>query len=219
MRYLGLALFAEGRTDHAFLSPLLRRVTEEVCRRRVEEDVEVSEVTSVHSQVRASAKPRLERILEAAREAFPDWQVLFVHTDANGDESRSRDERVSPAVAAIREEFASDGRGVGVVPVRETEAWALADGAALREALGVRLSDEQLGAPAEPRAVEDLSDPKRDYERACLGHRRSRGPAPSVYLPRLGETISLEALSRVPAFGRLRAELVKTLRELHILRR
>lgn len=31
MAYLGLALFAEGPTDHRFLKPLLRRLCENVC--------------------------------------------------------------------------------------------------------------------------------------------------------------------------------------------
>ncbi len=31
MRYLGLALFAEGPTDYRFLPPVLRRTTEELC--------------------------------------------------------------------------------------------------------------------------------------------------------------------------------------------
>ena len=31
MHYLGLALYAEGRTDDRFLGPVLRRLCEEVC--------------------------------------------------------------------------------------------------------------------------------------------------------------------------------------------
>jgi hypothetical protein len=33
MRYLGLAIFAEGPTDYRFLPPVLRRATEDLCLR------------------------------------------------------------------------------------------------------------------------------------------------------------------------------------------
>lgn len=110
-----------------------------------------------------------------------------------------------------------DSFAVGIVPVRETEAWVMADGEALRNALGVRLSDHELGVPKNPKDVEGLADPKKSFERACRNRRRSRGPSPTVYLPRLGETIRLEILDRVPAFERFRADLVAALRDLHII--
>lgn len=218
MRYLGLALFAEGRTDHSFLVPLLRRLTDEVCRRRVTEPVEVSNVLSLTSRSPSSEESRVDRILEAARLAWPQWHILFVHADANGDAKRSRSERVEPGLRALRQQFEDhQGFGVGVVPVRMTEAWLLADGDALRGALGFKLTDEELGVPVSPKDVESFSDPKSVFTSACRQHRRSRGPHPTVYLPRLGETASLEILAEVPAFRRLQDDLVEALRDLRIL--
>jgi len=43
MHYLELALFAEGPTDHRFLSPILRRVTEDICCQDAKQSVEVRE--------------------------------------------------------------------------------------------------------------------------------------------------------------------------------
>ena len=44
MRYLGLALFAEGATDHAFLRPVLRRLCADLCLEFAEQPVEIGEV-------------------------------------------------------------------------------------------------------------------------------------------------------------------------------
>ena len=44
MRYLGLALYAEGPTDYRFLSSLLRRLVESLCARLASDIIEVSEV-------------------------------------------------------------------------------------------------------------------------------------------------------------------------------
>ena len=44
MRFLGLALIAEGPTDHRFLHAVLRRVCEDVCQREANDTVEIGEV-------------------------------------------------------------------------------------------------------------------------------------------------------------------------------
>ncbi len=211
MRYLGLALFAEGPSDHRFLSPLLRRLTEEQCKRHAREVVDVGSVVSLHSPADSTRGTRSERISRAAREAWPQWNVLFVHTDGAANPERARAERVGPAVQALRDLMEDDGFVVGLVPVRETEAWILGDGDALRAALGVTFTDSQLGVPAPPARVQGIADPKRAFQQACRLGRRSRGPNQSVYLRKLGETISLDRLLSIPAFGELARELRQTL--------
>lgn len=217
MRYLGLALFAEGLSDHRFLSPLLRRLTEEQCRRHAREVVDVGSVVSLHSPAESTPGTRSERISRAARAAWPQWNVLFVHTDGATDSERARAERVAPAVRALRDFTEEGGFVVGVVPVRETEAWILGDGEALRAALGVTFTDSQLGVPTPPSQVQGIADPKRAFKQACRLGRRSRGPDQSVYLRRLGETISLDRLLTIPAFRELARELRRTLTEIRLL--
>ena len=90
MTYVGLALFAEGESDHAFLGPLLRRATLDVCARELGCPVETSEVLPLHSPGGKTDTPRDTRILTAAREALGAWHLLFIHTDAGGDPSRAR---------------------------------------------------------------------------------------------------------------------------------
>ena len=59
MHYLGLALFAEGSTDHRFLRPLLYRLCDELCLGSLTA-VEVSEVLELHTPAGLKDRPRAE---------------------------------------------------------------------------------------------------------------------------------------------------------------
>ena len=220
MQYLGLALYAEGPTDYYFLRPLLQRLCEDLCAREAEGLVEVSEVLGIDHLVDAATLSRERRILSAARSARGAWHVLFVHADGANDPVRVRQEQVTPGLALLREQFAQDGVGVAVVPVRETEAWAMVDGDALRTAFGSSLADSDLGVLM-PRAAEVAIDPKAVLHTAFLatqptGRRRRQGHAP--YLQTLGEAVSLDRLRQLSAFGALERDVNAALRELQILR-
>ncbi len=218
MRYLGLALFAEGPTDHAFLRPLLGRLCAQICAEEAEAPVEVGEVWELHTPRRLHGEPREVRILEAAREALELWNLLFIHSDGNGDPDAARRERIAPAVARIVGELQDDARRpLAVVPVHETEAWLLADGDALRAAFGTRKSDADLGLPARPRDVESLPDPKEALNASFLTARRGRASPhekAAGQFALVGEQIRLDVLQRVPAFANLREDLIRRLREL-----
>ena len=112
------------------------------------------------------------------------------------------------------------GSGVAVIPVRETEAWALVDGDALRNIFGTTLTDGALGLPPSAGAVEAVSDPKDSLNRAFAtthptGRRRKQGVSP--LLNALGEQVSLPLLRQLTAFVSLEDELREALRQLRIL--
>jgi hypothetical protein len=219
LAYLSLALFAEGPTDHRFLSPLLYRLAEEICLRQARGVVDVGRLLSLRSPESLRDADRPTRIVEAARQADSTFHVLFLHTDGGSDWNRAYAERVAPAVAAVAGALSPAGhRTTAVVPVRETEAWALADGDALRSAFGTTLSDEALGVPERPADVEGIPDAKKALEHALVqatgpGRRRRRRGA-AAFLEVIGEQVSLARLAQVPAFGRLAVDLQRTL-EIH----
>ncbi len=219
MHYLGLALFAEGPTDHRFLRPLLYRLCDELCLGS-RTPVEVSEVLELHTPSGLRDRPRAERIAGAAESASDAWRVLFVHADADGDDVAARVERVEPALKTVRERLGNGRHGVAVVPVRSTDAWALADADALRRVFGTTLTNVALGVPSLPRDVERLADPKStlalsfDTTRPPRSRARS-GVAP--YLDRLGDEVSIQALRQLAAFKRLESDLMVALQELQIL--
>lgn len=190
MRYLAAGLVTEGSTDDRFLRPLLTRALEDLCAREFEEQVEVSEVQVLRARPGPPAVPEIVKLADEQKDSF---LLVFVHRDQGASSERVRREWVEPLHAAWGERAE---RLVMVVPVRETEAWMLADGNALRAVMRVTWPDNQMGVPVSPRRVEEVADPKQLLNR--LSERVSR--TFDAYLERLGEEVSIDVLSRVPAF-------------------
>ncbi len=221
MQYLGLALFAEGEYDHRFLRPLLRRLCEDTCARFGEFPMEVSDVLELHTPWNERDADRETRVFSAARDSRGAWHILFVHTDGAGDPLAARAERVEPACRRIEADLENLSQTtVAVVPVRETEAWALADGETLRRVFGTGLDDRALDLPATGPEIEGILDPKKRLDeiyRTCRSPRRRRMSASALLEP-IGERIALKTLQRIPAFQALETELRDALRRLHFIR-
>ena len=223
MSYIGLALFAEGATDYRFLSPLLLRVVTDLCLAHGQTKVDISDVIPLDSPADYKDERRAVRIREAALRAWGGFHLLFVHSDGTNDPDRVRDEQVNPGLNEVEQLAGTDAyAGVGVVPVRETEAWILCDGNALRVAFQTSLTDEEMGLPRQPREVERELDPKRTLKEAYLqvvgGASHSRGRSAVSFLPLLGETIDIARLEQVPSFQRFRADLQVALTRLGVIR-
>jgi hypothetical protein len=222
MRYLGLALYAEGPTEYRFLPPLLHGLADDLCLRLAPEIVEVGEVMPLDAPIGCEATDRATRVLEAARLARGAFSILFLHTDGAGDPDAARTQRVQPAAGLLAgEPGVANARVVAVIPVRETEAWALADGDALRGAFGTTLSDGRLGLPGQPREVEAILDPKQALEdafRRVVGRRQRKRKAVH-HLDGIALRVRLEQLRRVPSFLRCEDELTAALVQLGILRK
>lgn len=222
MRYLGLALYAEGPTDYYFLKPLLRRVCEELCASRSDERLEIGDVLELDDPIDLRDQSREYRIAAAARAARSAWHILFIHADGAGQTDRARNEQVAPAMQRLAAELGSGYSSVAVIPIRETEAWLLADGNALRQAFGTSLDNNELGIPISPRDVERIADPKQVLDAACTTatqRRRSRQKKSSAYFELIGERVSLPELRRVPAFQAMHEELIAALQQLRYIRR
>lgn len=220
MRYLGLALYAEGPRDYHFLEPLLHRVCAQICVAESPHVVEVSDVRGLDHPSDLRDAPRHTRVVAAAKEGFGAWQLLFVHADGAGDPNGARENLVAPAIRALQAEFGETGIGVAVIPVRESEAWALADGNALRSVLGTTLSDDELGLPVGAAGIESDADPKATLDRAfkATNPTRLRGRlGTSPYLKALGGQIDLARLEALPAFALLQRDIRGALGRLNIL--
>jgi hypothetical protein len=220
VRYLGLALFAEGPTDYRFLSPVLQRATVDLCR-GAREEIEVGGVLPLEIPSAVHAADPITRVLEAARAADGEFDVLFLHRDGAGDPDGARAQWIEPAAERIAAELTAYRKEtVAVVPVRKMEAWALADGDALRAAFSTRLADAQLGIPSQPREVERILDPKLALDQAyqaVVGSRRRARSAGAAFLEVIARQVRLEQLRLVPAFRRFEQELRGALRALGYL--
>lgn len=220
MHYLGIALYAEGPTDYYFLRPLLQRLCEDICLRESPHSVEFSEVLALDHTEKVKNAPREARILQAAQAARSAWRILFVHTDGSNDPARAREQLVNPALALLERQLDGLGCGVALVPIRETETWAVWDGDALRQVFGSTLSDQDLGLAVNANLLESMADPKVALNHAFLATRpsgRCRKQGVSPLLNALGEQVSLDRLRQVAGFARFEAELKQALRKLRIL--
>ncbi|MGL5195830.1 MAG: DUF4276 family protein [Chroococcales cyanobacterium] len=218
MRYLGMALFAEGPTDYRFLPPVLRRTTENLCLQRAITTIEVGEILPLFSPEKYRKADLETQILEAAREAQGAFDILFIHTDGAGDAAAAYAERVQRASERIAAEIQPpQQRTIGVVPVREMEAWTLVDGDALRRSFGTVLNDSALGIPAKPREVEKILDPKQTlnlvYRQVMGSRRRKNSKKVEEFFEAIAERVQLSCLRQVPAFQRFEQELSNVLVE------
>ncbi|HEX8696340.1 MAG TPA: hypothetical protein VF746_28235 [Longimicrobium sp.] len=222
MSFLGLALFAEGSTDYRFLGSLLPRVVEEVYLAKGERPLEIGDVVPLTSPEEHRDSTREVKIAEAARVEAGSFHILFVHADGGTRPTRVRGEQVTPGLARALAELGPGYAGVAVIPVREMEAWAVADGNALRAAFRTTLSDAELGVPERPRDCESLRDPKAVLNSAfgntLRGSRSRIASTAAGSLQLIAETIDLARLADLPAFQSLRGEIEQALRHLKYIR-
>ncbi len=91
--------------------------------------------------------------LRTALELYP-CDVLFVHRDAEAQPVAHRREEIAAALRGLQVQH------IPVIPVRMTEAWLLADEAAIRKAAGNPNGTANLNLPS-LRRLEDLPNPKK----------------------------------------------------------
>jgi hypothetical protein len=92
-------------------------------------------------------------------------------------------------------------RCITITPRHETEAWLLADGRAVTDALGYNGAPEEVGLPSDARAAEQLNDPKKvlmSSVEKISGRRRAR--IIDILFPAIAQRQKLEALRQSASF-------------------
>lgn len=221
MAYLGVALFAEGVTDHRFFAPLLVRVVEEIYYESGRGTLELGDVIVLEAGDDERQLPRDQQIAHAARRNAGAFHVLCVHADGGGNPRRAHEQQVSPGLTRALGILGSGYAGVALVPVREMEAWTVVDGDALRRAFRTTLDDSALGIVPRPRDCEKILDPKAVLDRAYAltlpGSKRATNTTAAGVLQLIGESVRLDLLRQIPAFSDFRAELKAALQRLGYL--
>lgn len=208
-RRLSVGLFAEGSSDYDFFRPLLRRVLEDLCSQGT--PVLIGDAVAL----RGTGDRREDKIDDAVARARDAIDLVVIHADGAGQPDRIRGQQIEPG---RRRSEALGIPAVGMVPVREMEAWALCDGEAIRRTWGTRLDDGTLGIPSRAADVERITDPKATLNAIHAMVVRARGrTAVTTHLPRLAEELSLARLRLVPAFIAFEADCRSALERLGYL--
>jgi hypothetical protein len=139
---------------------------------------EASGSVPAFARIRAAIGHDLALQLRAAHQLHPAANLYFVHRDADQDDPAPRYAEIAQAVAAS----AINPTHVAIVPIHETEAWLLADEAAIRRVAGRPNGRESLNLPPLNR-IEQTSRPKERLEAALLAPRRPAAAARRCWSP------------------------------------
>ncbi len=203
MLWLRMALISEGAGDDAFLPAVLQRSAQQVC----PVGTQVEDVLPVRA---AGGPAPLPDVVDKLEENAGGFNLVAVHHDGAADPQDAH-RRWIEALHHLWSEAGHAEPVVGVIPVRETEAWALSDVDALRRMLGRCATGESgLGLPSRGADLERLPDPKRTLRE--LFERDHRWDP--RHLVRLGELTSLERLRALPSFRRWENDLAEALQML-----
>ncbi|TYK48412.1 DUF4276 family protein [Actinomadura decatromicini] len=192
-------LVAENTTDERFLGPVVFRQLKALTERGTRHVVDVAKTEIGECWTIKDA----DRVCRAVVELAEDCHLVCVHNDHN---ERGKAAKVVEALG----ERGLATPVIPLVPVRETEAWLLAD----REVwAGLRGSDPSH-LPVRPRDVEKIHDPKPvlDAVRPRRG-RRSRAD----YFDYIGQNVDLDVLAQIPAYAAWVAETEEALKGLGFL--
>lgn len=192
MRSLACVLIREGPSDDWFLPILLRRAVEALALESFPACREVQEIRSLPQ----AGNQHPASVLDAVAAEHGTFDVLLYHHDG------APPGKSDPVIRRMREAWAASRFAeplVAVVPMRETEAWLLADRPALLRVLNVR---KLAGDFVSGGMVENCSDPKR----VVAGLLREAGFDPGRsgvlrnFYTAVAETADIDALRKVPAF-------------------
>ncbi|QKW09348.1 DUF4276 family protein [Streptomyces sp. NA04227] len=194
LRYFSLALLTEGLSDQWFLLPLIDR--------------QITSLEAASDEGFAfggsgpggcfTVAPR-QRVVREVEMLLDHFDVVVLHQDHNERDKIDSVRKMLPHSAE---------RVLGIVPVRETEAWMLADPDALPQSAATAVRELVAG----PAHAEKVPDPKKALAQA-LGPRHQ----PEYEFDRLGQTVSLDIMERVPAYNRWVSDLKTVMKELRFL--
>lgn len=210
MTRLNCALLGDGSFDRNLI-PVLKWLIHNVSDKH-QKNIEIEAFNyldiSMYRIPDKTLKTRIACIIEGKEQGIFDFNLLFVHRDAETEVWQMRRNEIEQAIQSTDISIP----WVAVVPVRMTEAWLLLEEHAIRKAAGNRNGSMSLNIPA-IRTLERLPDPKQelyDLLRQASGARgrdlKKFNAAKAAHL--VAEYISdYTPLYQLPAFAQLEIEL------------
>ena len=219
MRSLMVLVHPEGNSDPALLCGITHRLVLELCQRGSRGEVIVGDPADARNLHGAGGRIG-ERCANAVRSCGTSDVILFVHADGAGDAEHAYGHQVAVAVREVQAIGRSGQRAVGLVPVREMEAWALADEDALAHSLGMGANRRILREAIGSGAVDQITNPNAALNAIAievLGLRGYRRRGVDSLLRQIGDSAKLERLRLLTAFQRLERDTQAALIGMYII--
>jgi len=215
MNTLAIAFHGEGPTDWRFFKPLIERLTARLLRELADEEWEVL----VLDEFQTEGDNYLQKVTALSNE-LDGFHLLILHRDGTPSLQKALENHFHDI---LQDDHLKNKpfRLVPLIPVRETEAWMLADKQWLEEelkALGAKPASLPLPGLQE---IEAIADPKSKLEeviRAALEHKtrrqRKRSRGIEFLYESAGTEVRIEVLERLPAFKEFETSLKNALAQL-----
>lgn len=218
MRYVYWAALYEGTSDALYLDVLLPRIIRDVVAR---DGVDLVEVPDAPAVKLGSGGRSIESVAIEACQFKDAYDVIFIHADTGGRHvERGLADRADAYCAAFSAkcDWPYD-RCITIAPRHETEAWLLADGAAVTSAMGYSGDPAEVGLPPDARAAERLADPKQVLTAAAeaISGRRRRQSVDNIF-PAIAQRQRLDVLRGSASFAAFEANLRACLRSMGCIR-
>lgn len=221
MKKIGLALYCEGNSDEYFLPILLQRTSRHIIMEGGGSDINIPPVKRIEVPKSGQGNDILTAAVRAGTEGY---DILFVHKDADdAGPEKVRKNHIEPGLRKVHETTKKVCKNmVPVIPIRETEAWMLADIKILQDILDINTDAKELGLPTRPVLVEKIADPKhvlQETVRKSLERksRRRRKINIETLYTRLAQEVRLDFLKQVPAYKTFTGELMQTFKSLNLI--
>lgn len=215
-KYISCGFYGEGNSDEYFFQSFLDRLLDRLV-------PTLDHTVVVHRRRDLEGDSAESYFLSAASQA-KDADFLIYHLDADGPNlARAYAERFMPYYDAVRQRPANqyNHQIVPMIPVRNLEAWLMADFGAFQQSTGIgaHFQGADLGFPEEAPQVESISDPKATLGKALRvvsPKRRAAVPIKDLF-ERMAQYIDFARLEQVPAYQEFLIRLKATLTDLHYL--
>lgn len=210
--YLSWAPYYEGDTDAAYFDILVPRVLDSILLLNGTRPITVPDTPALRLGRYDRSICVVAAEICAGKSSF---HLVFIHADTGGRALEANTSNRQEAFALKAFELCQwpPERIVKITPRHETEAWALADPAAVCSALGFQGNPNELNLPENAREAERLTDPKLclDLAARAVSRRRYRAGASSL-LTAIAQEQRLDFLRQSRSFQEFELELCNALR-------
>jgi hypothetical protein len=187
--------YGEGNSDKYFFPTLCLRVLANMGPNEAFLPVEPLEKPSI-------PEPTHKNFLLAIAKEYVNFDLLFIHVDADApDIELAYQNKILPVLqSAQASPKIYNTNWVAIIPVRNLEAWILADFEAFKASTGTKLPATELGFPPRPIDAEKLADPKATLNQALKLAYKKRTSNYEDELGSIAKRINLNMLRKLPAY-------------------